>query len=185
MADDPECPRPLSPSTIRPSTIRPSTTRTGTRATLPDGLYVVLDGAHWRSLPGFTLALASVDPHGRVHTSLLGLGEVLARSRAGAQHDSLRFALWPGARSVAYLARCGRATLSCVFDATFFQIHLDTVERLADAAGLARFNARVEQVEAQRVAYAALTSGISYTLIEDAATVDARKAEQIAALRAD
>lgn len=183
MSGIPEGPIPTSP-TLPASGTRPF-------ETLPDALYTALDGAHWHSLPGFTLALASVDPQGRVHTSLLGLGEVLALPRGqdakagAAPHDRLRFALWPGARSVAYLVRNGRATLSCVHDATFYQIHLDAVERLTDAVGLARFGARVEQAEAQRVAYAALTSGILYTLLEDASAVAARKAEQIAALRAD
>jgi len=163
---------------------------TGAFAVLPEILYAALDGEHWASLPGFTMALASVDPAGRVHTNLLGLGEVLAWPRTAAlghdaPHDTLRFALWPSARAVAYLERNARASFSCVLEATFFQIQLDAVARLPDAAGLARFAGRVEQVEAQRVAYAALTSGISYTLIEDAATVNARKAAQIAALRAD
>ena len=72
-----------------------------------------------------------------------------------------------------------------MLDATFFQIQLSHVRRLPDAVGLACFAAQVEAVEAQRVTYAQLQSGITFALAADAAEVDARWAAQWAALRAD
>lgn len=153
---------------------------------LPQILRAVLEGGLWRALPGFTLSLLSVDQVGRPHTALLSLGEVVAEPPAAAPlPDGVRFGLWPSSRAVINLERTQRGALTCVLDATFFQIQLSHVRRLPDAVGLACFAAQVEAVEAQRVTYAQLQSGITFALAADAAEVDARWAAQWAALRAD
>lgn len=152
---------------------------------LPALLRHVLDGSQLLTLPGFTLSLLSVDEAGRPHTTLLSLGEILTEPRAATQlHDGLRFALWPSSRTVANLERSQRGAVNCVADATFFQIQINQVRRLPDTLGLACFAAQVERVEAQRVAYAELQSGITFAIAEDAPECDARWAAQLAALRA-
>ncbi len=150
---------------------------------LPPVLRGALDGGQLQALPGFTLSLLSVDEAGRVRTSLLGLAEVYAPPRAPARPDRLRLALWPAARTVRNLERTRRGALTCVLDATLFQIQLDHARRLPDAGGLALFEANVEHVEAQRVAYAELQSGITFALSADADQTGARWAAQLAALR--
>ncbi len=164
--------------------LRP-TLEPGVFAGLPQAIRMLFDGEQRQAMPGFTLALHSVDPEGRVHSSLLGLAEIWAPPRlAPASPDQLRLVLWPAARSVANLTRTSRAALACVLDASFVQIQLCAVQRLPDAMGLARFCCEIERVEAQRVAYAHLRSGITFELDDVSGEVEARWAAQLAALRA-
>lgn len=168
----------MSPSGIPRAACEP-----GLFQTLPPVLRGLLDGGQLQALPGFTLSLLSVDEAGRVRTSLLGLGEVFAPPQVRPGRDHLRIALWPAARTARNLERARRGALTCVLDATLFQIQLDCARRLPDACGLALFEASVECVEAQRVAYAELQSGITFTVSADAEQAGARWAAQLAALR--
>jgi hypothetical protein len=154
---------------------------------LPPVLRGILDGRQLQARPGFTLSLHSVDEAGRPHTTLLSLGEILVPARSSTEfHDSVRFALWPSSRAVANLERSQRGALSCVVDATFLQIQMARVRRLPDAIGLACFAAQVDGVEAQRVAYAELQSGITFMISTEAHEheLNVRWAEQLAVLGA-
>jgi len=176
---------------VKPTDTHRAALALGVFETLPPVLSRVLDGGQLRALPGFTLSLLSVDEVGCPHTTLLSLGEIVAMPRAsGLQQDDVRFMLWPSSRAVANLERNQRGALTCVAEATFFQIQIARVRRLPDAIGLARFAAHVERVEAQRVVYAELQNGITFAIAADApgfdvAELDARWAAQLAALRVD
>lgn len=152
---------------------------------LPEALRRVLAGGQWQAWPGFTLSLLSVDEAGLPHATLLSLGEIVALPRQPDQsQDDLRFALWPSSRAVRNLENRQSGALACVVDATFFQIQMSRVRRLPDAIGLACFAARVERVEAQRVAYAELQSGITWATAANVPELEARWTAQLAALRA-
>jgi len=176
---------------VKPTDTHRAALALGVFDALPPVLSRVLDGGQLRALPGFTLSLLSVDEAGYPHTTLLSLGEIVAMPRAPAQlQDEVRFGLWPSSRAVINLERSQRGALTCVVEASFFQIQMARVRRLPDAIGLACFAAQVERVEAQRVVYAELQSGITFAIAADApgfdaAELDARWAAQLAALRAD
>jgi hypothetical protein len=147
-----------------------------TSQVLPDALCALFDGTRLEALTGEAFSLLTVDEAGRPHTSLLSLGELWAPD-AG----SMRIALWPSARAASHLARMPRAALTGVSGGAFFQVQLTQVQALGMAEGLRCFTAQIERVETQRVAYAQLTSGITFVLQGDA--IKARWRAQLAALK--
>jgi hypothetical protein len=126
----------------------------------PVELRALFDGAALESKVGFTASLVTLDPGGgHLRTSLLGIGELYAPdSRA------LCVALWPQSRSARAIAQSGRAALTFVFDATFYQVQLALAPMQADGTQLACFMGSIESGEAQRVPYARLTGGITFDL---------------------
>jgi hypothetical protein len=126
-------------------------------------LRALFDGTELAAKAGFTASLVTVDAEGCPHTSLLSAGELYAPDS-----HALLFLLWPTARAARALREQAaqgraRATLAFVYDAAFFQVRL-TVDALPDDGELACFDASIETVQAQRVAYAKLTSGIAFEL---------------------
>jgi hypothetical protein len=129
----------------------------------PPKLRALFDGTALAEKAGFTASLVTLDANGRPRTSLLSAGELYAPDAR-----ALCFALWPSARAARVLrerAASGqaRAALTFVHDATFYQVQLN-VDVLPDDGELACFDASIDALEAQRVAYAKLTTGIAFEL---------------------
>ncbi|APA86911.1 hypothetical protein BJG93_04725 [Paraburkholderia sprentiae WSM5005] len=130
----------------------------------PPALLDWFDGRALLARTGFAASLVTCHEDGRFGTSLLGIGELYASGPR-----SLRFALWAQARAARALAAGGRAALTFVFDGAFFQVQLDAMpieSTGAQGVGLACFEAVVASGEAQRVPYAQLDAGITFTLDE-------------------
>lgn len=126
-----------------------------------------------RAPDGFVFSLCAADSTGRIRTALLSEGELIAPDA-----HTLCFALWPTSRTAQAITQNGRATLTFVFDEAFYQVQLDTRYIALEGVPLACFVGRIESGEAQRVAYARLTSGIKFDL-PDAQSVQTRWREQI------
>ncbi|WP_345811660.1 hypothetical protein AAGS40_12230 [Paraburkholderia sp. PREW-6R] len=128
----------------------------------PDAVRAQFDGSSLASKTGFTASLLTVDTHGHLRTSLLGVGELYAPDSR-----TLCIALWPRARATQAIARSGRAALTFVCDETFYQVQL-IVSPLADVpgdeSGLVYLIGSIDSAEAQSVPYARLTSGITFEL---------------------
>lgn len=111
---------------------------------------------------------------------MLSAGEVLASGP-----ERLRLALWPGSGSTENLTRGGQATLMLVVGEAAYYVRVRS-RRLADLATprgpRAAFEAAVEDVLEDVVAYATITSGIEFSL-NDRPAVLAAWQEAIAALR--
>lgn len=128
----------------------------------PADLQAWFDGTSIEDKIGFTASLVTRGADGRLGTSLLGIGELHAPDP-----HTLRLALWAQARAARALAEGGRAALTFVFDATFYQVQLDVVpipSAQAEAAGLVCFSGTLAAGEAQRVPYASLETGITFAL---------------------
>jgi hypothetical protein len=134
----------------------------GNFRTWPPELLAWFDGTSLVQKTGFTASIITLDVSGRIGTSLVGAGELYAPDP-----HSLCFALWGQSRAARALGANGRATVTFVFDGTFYQVHLEIhalPSREAEDAGLICFRGLITSGEAQRVHYAHLTSGITFTL---------------------
>ena len=147
----------------------------------PDAVRALFDGSLLASKAGFTASLLSVDTNGHVRTSLLGVGELYAPDSR-----TLCFALWPQARAARAIVQSGRAALSFVCDAAFYQVQL-LVTPLAgtagDDSGLIYLTGSIDTAEAQSVRYARLTSGITFELEGEGSAVLDRWERQIEHLK--
>jgi hypothetical protein len=147
----------------------------------PDNVRALLDGSSLASKLGFTASLLSVDANGHVRTSLLSVGELYAPDSR-----TLCIALWPQARATRAIAQSGRAALSFVCDAAFYQVQLRVVplpEVAGDDSGLAYLLGSIDTAEAQSVRYARLTGGISFELQEEGSAVLERWERQVEHLK--
>ncbi|MBN3805963.1 hypothetical protein GXB81_23335 [Paraburkholderia sp. Ac-20336] len=128
----------------------------------PDAVRALFDGSSIGGKSGFTASLLTVDANGHVRTSLLSVGELYAPDAR-----TLCIALWPQARATRAIAQSGRATLSFVCDAAFYQVQL-RVAPLASAvggdSGLVYLLGSIDTGEVQSVRYARLTGGITFEL---------------------
>jgi hypothetical protein len=128
----------------------------------PDTVRALFDGSSLASKVGFTASLLTMDASGHVRTSLLGAGELYAPDSR-----TLCVALWPQARATRAIVQSGRAALSFVCDAAFYQVQL-RVAPLAgvagDDSGLVYLIGSIDTAEAQSVRYARITSGITFEL---------------------
>jgi hypothetical protein len=143
----------------------------------------LFDGASLASKTGFTASLLTTDAsNAHVRTSLLGVGELYAPASR-----TLCIALWPQSRAAAVLAKSGRATLTFVCEAAFYQVHLQfrpLPQTQSEPGGLAHFIGTIDTGEAQRVPYAHLTGGITFELAgEGEAAVLKRWQQQIEELK--
>lgn len=131
----------------------------------PTPLQAWFDGTDLARKTGFTASLITRNVDGRLGTSLLSLGELYAGDAR-----TLCFALWARSRAAQALAQGGRAALTFVFDAAFYQVQLDVVacpSEAVDVAGLACFAGTIAAGEMQRVPYASLEHGITFLVGED------------------
>jgi len=111
---------------------------------------------------GLTILLLTTSDEGWPQVAMLSVGEVLA-----VDDRRLRLALWVGSGSTANLSRGRRATVMLVVGAETYYLRVRT-RRLADLA-LSRgpracFEAEVEDVLVDVVAYATVTTGIGFRL---------------------
>ncbi|WP_144112058.1 hypothetical protein [Paraburkholderia sp. BCC1886] len=128
----------------------------------PAPVRALLDGSSLAGKLGFTASLLTVDAEGRIRTSLLGVGELYAPDSR-----TLCIALWPNARAARAIAGSGRAALSFVCEAAFYQVQLQVVPLAdveGDESGLIYLSGSIDTGEAQSVPYARLTSGITFEL---------------------
>lgn len=146
---------------------------------IPEALRRLIDGRDLAAAEGHTFLLLTARPDDHPHAALLSAGEVLA---AG---DRLRIALWPGSTTTANLTATGKATLLAVIPPSTYNLRLEA-RRLPDlsVAGKPRafFEAGVVSVRDDRVAYATVTSGITFELADRDATLASWQAT-IAAMR--
>lgn len=147
----------------------------------PDVVRALFDGSLLASKTGFTASLLTVDTNGHVRTSLLGVGELYAPDSR-----TLCIALWPQAGATRAIAQSGRAALSFVCDAAFYQVQL-LVAPLAgvagDDSGLVYLIGSIDTAQAQSVRYARLTSGITFELEGEGSAVLDRWERQIEHLK--
>ncbi|MFK8258468.1 pyridoxamine 5-phosphate oxidase [Erwinia sp. AnSW2-5] len=151
-----------------------------TATTLPDALLDLLDGSLPASHLHQAIRLSSVGENGWPYAAQLSLGEIIARSPG-----ELLFAIWPQSTTTRNLQRDGKITLALVLDGAVIEIQALATQRegTLTALELAVFSAEVKQVIAHRAPYATVTSGLTFTLNDEAAAL-IRWREQIAALKA-
>jgi hypothetical protein len=130
---------------------------------LPSPLAALFDGTALAARTGLTFLLLTTDDAGWPHLAMLSVGELLIES-----DQVLRAALWLGSTSTRNLERDGRGLLALVADGAGYYLRL-RASRGADldlgAEGrLAFFRLQVEDVQEDAVAYARLTSGITFEL---------------------
>jgi hypothetical protein len=155
-----------------------------TAATLPPPVATLVDGTGLGDKVGQTISILTVGDDGWPRLSLLSVGEVLSTSGA-----DIRLALHAHSGTTAALTASGRAMLHVVCDATVYKIRV-RVRRVdpnpAPSSGrdveLAFFAGEVCRVDEDRVAYAELTSGITYRL-DDAEAVVERWTRQVDRLK--
>jgi hypothetical protein len=147
----------------------------------PDAVRTLFDGSSLASKKGFTASLLTVDANGHLRTSLLSVGELYAPDSR-----SLCIALWPQARAARVIAQSGRAALTFVCDAAFYQVQLrltPLVGLTGDGSGLVCLIGSIDAGEAQSVRYARLTGGITFELEGGGAAVLDRWERQIEHLK--
>jgi hypothetical protein len=142
---------------------------------LPPAIRQQLDGSDLERAAGLTVLLLTVDEAGWPRVAMLSAGEVLA---VGPREIGL--ALWPDGTSTANLARAGRATLALVHSGAGWYVRCAARREvdlgLADGRRLAAFVLAVEEVLADVVPYAELTTGIEFQLAEPERTLAAWRA---------
>ncbi|MCC8403541.1 hypothetical protein LJ655_16865 [Paraburkholderia sp. MMS20-SJTN17] len=147
----------------------------------PANVRALFDGSALRDKAGFTASLLSVDANGHVRTSLLSVGELYAPDSR-----TLCVALWPQARATRAIAQSGRAALSFVWDAAFYQVQLRVAPLPGvdgDDSGLVYLLGSIDTAEAQSVRYARLTSGIMFELQGEESAVLERWERQVERLK--
>ncbi|MQA86963.1 MAG: hypothetical protein GEV03_20615 [Streptosporangiales bacterium] len=148
----------------------------GTR--LPEGVVELLNSS---SPEGPVLLLLSTDEDGWPRQAMLSLGELVV-----VDDRHLRLGLWSSSTTTRNLTARGRATLTAVLEGTGLSIRLSVRREedltLAGGGDLACFTATVEEVTADEVPYAELTSGVTFRL-RDRDAVQRRWTETRAALR--
>lgn len=148
-------------------------------ATIPSALLPLIDGHDLDAAIGHTFLLLTAAEADWPHTAMLSAGEVLAID------GGLRLALWPGSATTANLTATGRASLICVVPPATYNLRLEA-KRLPDLSvgGRPRASFAAEVVEALEdvVAYATVTSGIGFELVDREATLRSWQ-EAVAAMR--
>lgn len=130
---------------------------------LPEHVVAILSGKRLAELADVTFVLLTVREDGWPHVAMLSVGEIAAP----APHR-VRMALWPGSRTTANLTRDGRATMVLVHEGAGWYAR-GSAQRLEDlmlSSGqrLAAFELGIDEVLVDEVAYAVLTSGITFRL---------------------
>jgi hypothetical protein len=142
---------------------------------LPPAIRQQLDGSDLERAAGLTVLLLTVDEAGWPRVAMLSAGEVLA---VGPREIGL--ALWPDGTSAANLTRAGRATLALVHSGAGWYVRCGARREadlaLADGRRLAAFALAVDEVLADVVPYAELTTGIEFQLGEPERTLAAWRA---------
>ena len=148
-------------------------------ATLPEDLLRVLSNPLAKARGGEAILIATADAAGRPHPALLSYGEVRARDTS-----TLRFATYAASTTAQNLRDRGAVTLCFVGpgSAVYVKARARELDRGSAPPGLARFEARVEEVRRDRARAflegpAEITSGITFRVADPEA-----KAREWAAL---
>ncbi|VWC82550.1 hypothetical protein [Burkholderia lata] len=144
----------------------------------PPAVVSLFDGTALECHADFAASLIVATDDGQLRTTLLGVGEIYA-------HDArtLLLALWPQSRAARAIARRRSAALTLVADGAFFQAQLRMAPLEGDFGGLAGFAATIAHGDAQRVGYARLATGVTFTLEGERTAVLARWQRQVEHLR--
>jgi len=130
---------------------------------LPAALRRLFDGRDLAARIGLTFLLLTTDEQGWPHLALLSVGELVATSEG-----RLDAALWLNSTSARNLERDGRGLLALVSDGAGYSLRVHAHRQadldLGDDGRLARFALDIDDVLEDAVAYATLTSGITFTL---------------------
>ncbi|BCI51795.1 hypothetical protein NIIDNTM18_10730 [Mycolicibacterium litorale] len=133
---------------------------------MPPPVAALADGSDLANKVGQTISLITIDENGWPRLALLSIGEVYSASGT-----DIRLALHAGSGTTAALTASGRALLNTVLEATNYRIRVQ-VERVDRGPGpLAFFTGTVIAVDEDRVPYAELTSGITYSLRNEEAVL--------------
>ena len=145
----------------------------------PDALRALLDGADLESKIGQAFQLLTVGTDGWPRIALLSAGELLITGP-----DVMRLALWPGSRTTANLIATQRASLAFALDggAWLAHLHVGPATEVDIGEKRACFEAVLSDISCDKVAYATVTSGVSFRLT-DTGDVVSRWSRTIAALR--
>lgn len=148
-------------------------------ASLPPAVAQYLDGTNLLQKTQ-AIRLATADPAGWPHASLLSAGDMLLLPSG-----RLRFVIFPDSTTTANLMRDGRLVVTLALTEGMWELRL-RARRLAHTTPdvpLAFFEAELESVRFHNAPYAKITGGITFTLHEPGAVLP-RWQQQIAALRA-
>lgn len=154
-------------------------TPTATASAMPDAIARYLDGEDLLAKTQ-AIRLSTVDPAGWPHAALLSAGDAVVLASG-----KVRFAIFAQSSTVANLERDGRLTITLSVDGGMCDLRLRAhrLSSTATKAPLALFEAEIESVRTHVAPYAALTSGVTFSLHEPS-TVLPRWQRQIAELRA-
>jgi hypothetical protein len=148
---------------------------------LPPGLVALLDGNDLRGKAELVFLLLTEDADGYPRPAMLSVGEVLARGPS-----ELRLALYSSSSTTANLRRSGKLTLALAQGGKGYYVRAAARELAIldpDLAGLAAFDATVEEVLEDGEAIAKVTSGFTMRLTADATRTVAQWETTIRALR--
>jgi hypothetical protein len=132
---------------------------------LPESLAGLFDGSNLPSKAHVAALLNSVDASGRPHPAMLSVGEVLARGS-----DSLRLALYATSTTTRNLRTNGGLSLALAADGLAYYVKATAREipGSADLAGLAVFDAPIDEVLEDGEAIAVVKSGFTIELTANA-----------------
>jgi hypothetical protein len=153
-------------------------TREAAAGALPPEIANYLDGKNLLA-KNQALRLSTINASGWPHAALLSVGEIIAMPSA-----CLRFLMFAQSGTVTNLVRDTRLTLSLALGGEMHELWMRARPlELGDLKEpLAIFEAEIEKSRIHAAPYAALTSGITFSL-HDADTVLPRWQRQLAALR--
>ncbi|MEK4435158.1 pyridoxamine 5'-phosphate oxidase family protein [Paenibacillus sp. FSL K6-2862] len=126
------------------------------------------------------MQLLTVAEDGWPHQAMISVGEILAMDP-----DTLRLALWPGTQTSMNMNRTGKATLIAVHEHKLLYVRLEirALPPLKEAIHPRdRYEAQVADVRVDHAPYAEITTGITFQLKDEAASISRWK-ETIAELR--
>jgi hypothetical protein len=126
----------------------------------------LVDGVDLEGKVGQTISLITVDESGWPRLALLSIGEAYSASGT-----DIKLALHADSDTTAALTASGRALLNTVLEATNYRIRVQVQRVDREPGPLAFFTGTVLAVDEDRVPYAELTSGITYSLNNEEAVV--------------
>jgi hypothetical protein len=149
---------------------------------LPAALLPLLDGRNLADKAGLALLLVTVDARGHPHPAMLSVGEVLARDSG-----TLRLALYANSSTSNNLRRGGAFSVALASGGLAYYVKA-TARELPDPppdlAGLATFEATVDEVLEDGEPIAQVTSGFTIALTHQPEKIVANWEQTIAALGA-
>jgi hypothetical protein len=149
---------------------------------LPPALRPLLDGRDQAIREGVTFLLLTTTHDGWPHVAMLSVGELLYTGPR-----ILRAALWPSSTATRNLTRTPRATIALVHEGSGYYLRCcarrgEDLKGLSGKSRLAFFEMEIVEAMEDAVAYAKLTSGVTFQLANPGKVLP-RWRETITALR--